>query len=724
MTDSAPTKEMPASTLARIAYVLAALVLVASLLLVLLYWSNARQRGLRVAEADFHASNAQALEMLRQRMINYELLASGGASLQASLQRPSRQQWHNYVTGLDLESRFPELRAFGYAMRIEPGKLNSARQVVPGISRLQADSKRPDDPLAAVLYLEPRSEANRRLIGTDIYAFAWLRPTLRAAGSTGSVRASEMRLPGSDGKPQRLAVIAPVYASAVVPEEQAARLRDLRGWILAELQPIDLATTALHASKRDARYRIVDVSGGQEQVIYSDSGFVASTNPDPEQAAFTQQLMLDTLGRQWRVDAQSAPLAKVVAAIPGLHTTLTIGLLASLLLTGVALVLARTQSHAHALAQRMSDSYRRSEQRFRSAIEYSAIGQALLDRHGRIIEANPALAQILAVPRQDLIGTTLGQHFVEREEEIIRTVERETIAEGVYRSTRRLRRSDGDVRLASLTFATVPQDVGEGTSSLVQVEDVTERVRAEERVQALNRTLEARVALRTRELRHANQELESFAYSVSHDLRAPLRAIDGFSRLLGERHAQGEDTVSNDYLRRIRGAASRMSDLIDALLKMSWLSRGELKRGTLDIGRMAKDIVLELRDNEPERNVLLQVAPNLSAEGDPSLIRNLLENLIGNAWKFTRGREAATIEVGRNARGEFFVRDNGAGFAAEYTDKLFHAFQRLHSEEQFPGHGVGLASVKRIIDRHGGGIRAEGEEGKGATFYFTLPSDV
>jgi signal transduction histidine kinase len=154
---------------------------------------------------------------------------------------------------------------------------------------------------------------------------------------------------------------------------------------------------------------------------------------------------------------------------------------------------------------------------------------------------------------------------------------------------------------------------------------------------------------------------------------------------------------------------------------MSRVSRGELKYAQVDLATMAHDIAAELRNSEPSRQVVFDIAPGLVAQGDPALLRNLMDNLIGNAWKFTRGCKVARIEVGRNGAGEFFVRDNGAGFAAEYAAKLFRPFQRLHTEAEYAGHGIGLASVKRVVERHGGSIRAEGEVGKGATFVFGLP---
>jgi light-regulated signal transduction histidine kinase (bacteriophytochrome) len=210
---------------------------------------------------------------------------------------------------------------------------------------------------------------------------------------------------------------------------------------------------------------------------------------------------------------------------------------------------------------------------------------------------------------------------------------------------------------------------------------------------------------------------------VSHDLRAPLRAIDGFSRLLTERYGDRIDEEGREYLLRVRNAAGRMGTLIESLLKMARLGRGGIKPVPLDLSRMATDIVAELRATEPERDVDIRITPGLQVEGDQSLVRSLLQNLLGNAWKFTYDCRDAQIEFGINAGGEFFVRDNGAGFRQEYADKLFRPFQRLHSQEEFAGHGIGLASVKRIVERHGGTIRAEGNPGEGATFFFTLPGE-
>lgn len=245
--------------------------------------------------------------------------------------------------------------------------------------------------------------------------------------------------------------------------------------------------------------------------------------------------------------------------------------------------------------------------------------------------------------------------------------------------------------------------------------------------------LEQRVIERTIELQAVNRELEAFSYSVSHDLRAPLRAIDGFSQAVLEDYADRLDDQGKDYLNRVRAATQRMGHLIDDMLTLSRVTRVEMQRGTVDLSALAADVFAELQKSEPERKVDWRIEPGLIAEGDAQLLRVALVNLLGNAWKFTGKTANAKIEFGAmrdaaipNTQGapdsapSFFVRDNGAGFDMTYAGKLFGAFQRLHLTSEFPGTGIGLATVQRIIHRHGGRVWAEGAVGKGATFYFSL----
>ena len=704
---------------AQVGYALAVLVLLASLLLVFLYWRNAHARELKAAEAEFVARTQESTALLVQRLDNFELVTRGGVSLFASVARPSRRQWQDYVDGLNIRTRFPSLAGLGFANYATPGQLSDLQRLMrdsgEGLFSVWPHGVR--EYYGAILYLDPKTRENLAAIGYDMYSEPVRHAAMEIARDTGKPQMSgRVNLVQDNGKPvSAVLLFLPVYRSGDYPGSIAARRESMQGWVYIPFRISTYVDASLRKVTHRVALRIVDVTNGIEQPLYAD--------PAPAEApAFTSSAMLEAYGRSWRLDYMSDPLPAIEARMTDLRTTLAVGAFASLLLFGISLVLARTQLRAERLAARMTESYRRSELRFRSAMEYSAIGKALLDHDGNIVDANPSLARILGKPRERLLGTSFDGHFIDGPDALMRGRERDVLAsEGVYRSTRTLMREDGGLRQVQLTYAPVPGDIGQDITRLAQVEDVTDRLRAEAQVLALNRTLEARVAARTRELTLANQELESFAYSISHDLRAPLRAIDGFSRLLGERHGDQIQDEGREYLSRVRNATGRMGSLIESLLKMARLGRGGIKPAPLDLGQMSAEIVAELRSGEPGREVTVEIAPGLDAVGDPSLVRNLLQNLVGNAWKFTRDSGDARIEIGRDGDGAFFVRDNGAGFAQEYADKLFRPFQRLHSQEQFAGDGIGLASVKRIVERHGGSIRAEGSPGRGATFRFTLP---
>jgi len=243
--------------------------------------------------------------------------------------------------------------------------------------------------------------------------------------------------------------------------------------------------------------------------------------------------------------------------------------------------------------------------------------------------------------------------------------------------------------------------------------DVTER-----------KLTETELTRRTEELAYTNVELEQFTYSVSHDLRAPLRSVDGFSQILLEDYASGLDEEGQYYLRRVRAASQHMGELIDDLLEFSRLNNGSVRKEIVELDVLAKELAEDLRKSQPERQVEFVVEKGLLVKGDRRLLRIALSHLLDNAWKFTQKHSRAKIELGvRPGDGEptYFVNDDGAGFDTAYADKLFGLFQRLHSSTEFEGRGLGLAAVRRIIHRHGGRVWAEGRVGKGATFYFTLP---
>jgi PAS domain S-box-containing protein len=279
------------------------------------------------------------------------------------------------------------------------------------------------------------------------------------------------------------------------------------------------------------------------------------------------------------------------------------------------------------------------------------------------------------------------------------------------------RRSDGTEFPVEISLS--PLETEQGTLVTAAIRDVTERRRAEREIEELNVALQRRAT----ELEVANRELESFSYSVSHDLRAPLRTIDGFSQALLEDYREQLPGDAQHFLERVRVAAQRMAKLIDDLLELSRISRIPVERKPIDMSALAQGIATELQQAEPERKVEFDISPRMKGNGDPALLRIALQNLMNNAWKFTSRKASARIEVGStNGKGPraFYVRDNGAGFDMAYANKLFGAFQRLHAVTEFPGTGIGLATVQRIIHKHGGRVWAESVVDQGATFYFTL----
>jgi PAS domain S-box-containing protein len=365
--------------------------------------------------------------------------------------------------------------------------------------------------------------------------------------------------------------------------------------------------------------------------------------------------------------------------------------------------------------KRATDALKQSEEMLRLIVsnikDYAII---VLDPEGQVISWNGGAQRIKGYATDEI----LGQHFSvfyppddlaagKPDIELSRARK-----EGRFEDESWRVRKDGSRFWANVVVTPLNDDTGRVHGFVKITRDVTERKRAEQEI-----------LRRSQELETANKELEAFSYSVSHDLRSPLRGIEGFSQALQEDYEQQLDTTAQDYLRRIRVATHRMGELIDDLLDLARVTRAEMHRESIDLTRLANEVAQELRSTEPQRTVALKIADGLQAHGDSRLVRVALQNLIGNAWKFTSKREQAEIEFGeKTANGDraYFVRDNGAGFDPSYASRLFGAFQRLHAVNEFPGSGIGLATVQRIIHRHGGAVWAEGFVNRGATIYFTL----
>jgi len=353
----------------------------------------------------------------------------------------------------------------------------------------------------------------------------------------------------------------------------------------------------------------------------------------------------------------------------------------------------------------------------------------LLDNEGKVLIWNSGAQRIKGYTEAEIIGRHFSVFYPPE------MVEKKWPAEELRRASLDGRfedegwriRKDGSRFWANVVITALHDANGAPAGFAKVTRDLTDRKKYESDIDQKNAEVEKvsrEVRDANRELHAANRELEAFSFSVSHDLRSPLRAVDGFSQELLLQYADKLDDQGRHYLSRIRTGTQRMGQLIDDLLKLSRITRDEMKFERVNLTALAESVNTELQNREPVRNVSFNAKPGLCADCDPRLIRVLLENLLGNAWKFTSKNPSATIAFERTESADkpaFVVRDDGAGFDMTYAAKLFGAFQRLHSDREFPGTGIGLATVQRILRRHGGEIWAEGAVGRGAAFYFTIP---
>jgi PAS domain S-box-containing protein len=374
------------------------------------------------------------------------------------------------------------------------------------------------------------------------------------------------------------------------------------------------------------------------------------------------------------------------------------------------------------VTQQVEEELRALEHRYHLAFNANPAYMCITDMDRKYIDVNDAFARRIGLPREEIIGKRPREVGF-----VVNLADARPIFDGLQ--------ATGMVRDIELHAQMPDKQMGVGLASAAKIEldgkpcilwailDITQRKQAENMLKSLNAELEGRVRDRTDRLEAINKELEAFSYSVSHDLRAPLRAIDGFSKALLEDYRHRLDTDGQDYLLRVRNASQRMGELIDDLLNLSRVTRAEIVRTDVNLTSIAERIIADLQQHDPERKVEILIQPDVHVRGDAKLLTIVVDNLLNNAWKYTRKQPSARIEFGTKEEPNqkvYFVRDNGTGFDPVYQNKLFTPFQRLHRASEFEGHGIGLATIRRIIERHSGKVWAEGTVDQGATFYFTL----
>ena len=676
----------------------------------------------------------------------------------------------------DVASGRAALLAADWVPRVAADKLRAYEEAqwldgLPGYEVVEATSSTGAQPVSARKEYFPlhvgfsssvRLEGLTTSAGSDLGAVPALRAVLEIARTSGEIAASgPFEIASEDGKPGIL-VFAPVFRRVAAYEARTMRTGDLLGFYVGVFSIPTLFADLLSPAERtyfDAELLDAAAPAGRRVLWSSGQRSVATANVvmalrdligDND---FRWSTTIDVAGRRWAWSAIATPhfVGTNVGAFPWFSFAMAV----SLTLAGTGIYQSRRRQRYDVWRlkrdveeerrqanerlsqltdqlerergdrQRVDDSLFREKQQFR--LMFNAVPAMIWykDTKNRFLLVNEAAAAWMGHTVDEVEGKPCAEIFPDRaydyyrdDLEIIRTRKPKLGVIEEYDG------EDGDKRWIRTDKLPEYDAMGRVVRILVFAQDISEARSAEGEVRRLNEQLEQRVADRTAELAAANAELESFAYSVSHDLRAPLRGIDGFSQLLIDECGEQLDESGREYIDRVRSASQRMGALIDDLLKLTRVSRSELSRETVDLTALARVVVSELEHANPDTRTEIVVGDTPLAKGDPILLMNVLQNLLGNAYKFSQRSEEPRIEFGSfdgdDGTPTYFVRDNGVGFDMVYANKLFGAFQRLHGAAEFEGSGIGLATVQLILRRHGGQVWAEGEPNKGATFYFTL----
>jgi PAS domain S-box-containing protein len=695
-------------------------VLAVCLMLTLIAWHAALGNADDNAARAF-ASRAKEIESaIRARMLAYEQVLRGGIGLFRASREVERHEWRAYVAALKIEENYPGTVALGYSQRISHADKESHIEMVRGQGfadyTIQPEGERED--YFPIVFIEPFNERNRRAFGYDMFSETVRRQAMaQARDNAVTVISNKVVLVQESAQNAQPAVLMylPLYRAGETISTVEERRQALQGYVHGAFRVGDLMRGILSAHAGDITVEIYD---GQVTSPESLLFRTVRNNFDP---AFTDHREIEIEGRTWTLRFASQPAFEAALDRQLPPIILASGIIISFAVFAALWALAGARVRAVRLADRMTAALRKSEQRSRLIVDTAHEAFIAIDSQGCVCDWNKQAETTLGWTREEAMGREFAELSIpERDREahrkglarFLQTGEGPLLGKRIELSA--LHRNGREFPV-EITITTLHAEGDFVFNAFLH--DISARREAERAIRVLNADLESRAL----QLEASNKELESFSYSVSHDLRAPLRAVDGFSRILQEDYGAALNPEGRRILSLIREGSRKMGQLIDDLLAFSRLGRQSITASHVDMEQLVREVFGEL--NAP--NIRFTLHPIPIAWGDRRLLKQVWVNLLANAIKFSSGKSAPAIEAGGKNDGRqaiYHVTDNGVGFDMRYHEKLFGVFQRLHLDSEFPGTGVGLAIVQRIITRHGGRVWAESTSGAGATFYFALPA--
>ena len=658
------------------------------------------------------------------RLQAHKQVLLGGAALFDASDGVKRHQWRAYAERIEIDQHFHGIQGLGFSLLIPKNQLAQhtseiRRQGFPGYTVRPAGER---DVYSSIIYLEPFKDRNLRAFGYDMYSEPVRRAAMEQARDENIISLSgKVVLVQETGKDVQAGTLmyAPVYRKSMPVETVEQRRAALYGWVYSPFRMGDLLQGVFEGwdDPRHRRLRLQIYDGriiNADSLLYRSEAGQEKTSPAP--VLFNLEQHMGFKGREWTLHFEQLKGSLSGFDYSKAWMILAGGMSLSILSFLLMLSYLNTRRNAMRIADELTAELRRASGYARSLIEASLDPLVTISAAGKITDVNHATEEVTGRSRSELIGTDFSDYFTEPNK--AREGYQQVFLKGaVTNYPLALRHRDGHITDVLYNASIYHNEAGEVLGVFAAARDITERKRAEEEIRQLNAELEQRVAERT-------AELEAFSYSVSHDLRTPLRAIDGFSLMLLEDYENKLDDEGKRLLNVVRNNTSRMSRLIDDILRFSRAGRTEISFSEIDMEGMARGVIEELKPLVADRKLQINLGGLPIAQGDRAMLHQVFENLLSNAIKFSGKNQEARIDIGGRIEADkavYYVKDNGAGFDMQYAGKLFGVFQRLHGVDEFEGTGIGLAIVKRIIARHGGTVWAEGEVGKGATFYFSIP---